>query len=382
MAALVSRVAELETRLGRNSRNSWKPPSSGGLAKPAPKSLRRASGRKPGKQPGGQGFRLQIREVPDEVRTHAPSDCGGCGADLADALVVGIETRQVLDLPVIELIAIEHRAQRRECACGAVTRAPFPSEATAPTCYGPGVAALAVYLLGRQHLPVERAAECLEEAFGAAVSTGWLSLLLSNAAARLDGFLAIAREQLAAARVAHFDETGGRVAGKLHWIHVACTDTWTLFHLNTTGAGSRWTPGGSSRASAESRSTTAWWSIASTAEPFTACATPTTCGNWPGWPSSPDRPGPPRSLSCSSNCTSPSKGPEVTEPPLCRAAGWPPSASATTPWSPRAGSSTRHPTHWQTRTTRIGPGRIVARPARHSPLRCPAVRDRLPRPVR
>ena len=147
--------------------------------------------------------------------------------------MVGVETRQVFDLPVIELITIEHRAERRECACGAVTRAPFPPEARAPTCYGPGVAALGTYLLGRQHLPVERAAECLAEAFGAPVSTGWLSSLLPNAAARLDGFLAIAREQLAAAQVAHFDETGGRVAGRLHWIHVACTDTWTLFHLDT-----------------------------------------------------------------------------------------------------------------------------------------------------
>lgn len=232
IAVLAARVAELEARLGKNSRNSSKPPSSDGLGKPAPKSLRKPSGRKPGKQQGGQGFRLQPRAVPDEVRTHAPTGCGGCGADLSGAPVIGVETRQVFDLPAIELIAIEHQAQRRQCGCGAVTRAAFPVEATAPTCYGPGVAALAVYLLGRQHLPVERAAECLEEAFGAAVSTGWLSSLLPNAAARLDGFLAIAREQLAAAQVAHFDETGGRVAGRLHWIHVACNDTWTLFHLD------------------------------------------------------------------------------------------------------------------------------------------------------
>lgn len=232
IAALAGRVAELEARLGKNSRNSSKPPSSDGLAKPAPKSLRKSSGRKPGKQPGGQGFRLQPRAVPDEVRTHVPAGCQGCGADLAGAPVVGVEARQVFDLPVIELIAIEHRAQRRECGCGVVTRAAFPAEATAPTCYGPGVAALAAYLLGRQHLPVERAAECLEEVFGAAVSTGWLSSLLPNAAARLDGFLAVAREQLAGAQVAHFDETGGRVAGRLHWIHVACNDTWTLFHLH------------------------------------------------------------------------------------------------------------------------------------------------------
>ncbi|MHB1065580.1 MAG: IS66 family transposase [Georgenia sp.] len=232
IAALAGRVAELEARLGKNSRNSSKPPSSDGLGKPAPKSLRKPSGRKPGKQQGGQGFRLQPRPDPDEVRTHVPTGCDGCGADLTHAPVVGTETRQVFDLPEIELIAIEHRAQRRQCGCGAVTRAAFPAEATAPTCYGPGVAALATYLLGRQHLPVERAAECLEEAFGAAVSTGWLSSLLPNAAARLDGFLAIAREQLATAQVAHFDETGGRVAGRLHWIHVACNDTWTLFHLD------------------------------------------------------------------------------------------------------------------------------------------------------
>jgi len=65
------------------------------------------------------------------------------------------------------------------------------------------------------------------------VSTGWLASLLPSAAARLDGFLAVARAQLAAAPVAHFDETGGRVAGRLHWIHVAGTEAWTLFHLDT-----------------------------------------------------------------------------------------------------------------------------------------------------
>jgi len=49
IVALAGRVAELEARLGKNSQNSSKPQSSDGLAKPAPKSLRRAWGRKPGK---------------------------------------------------------------------------------------------------------------------------------------------------------------------------------------------------------------------------------------------------------------------------------------------------------------------------------------------
>ena len=48
IAVLAGRVAELEARLGKDSRTSSRPTSSDGLAKPVPKSLRRASGRKPG----------------------------------------------------------------------------------------------------------------------------------------------------------------------------------------------------------------------------------------------------------------------------------------------------------------------------------------------
>jgi transposase len=104
---LAGRVAELEARLGKTSRNSSKPPSSDGLAKPPPRSLRRASGRRPGKQQGDPGFRLAPRPDPDEIVVHAPPVCRCCGAGLSGALVVGTECRQVFDLPAIELVAIE-----------------------------------------------------------------------------------------------------------------------------------------------------------------------------------------------------------------------------------------------------------------------------------
>ena len=231
IASLTARVADLEARLGKNSKNSSQPPSSDNpFTKPAPRSLRGKSGRRPGKQPGEPGARLEPRPEPDRVEVHTPDRCAGCGGDLAAAEVVGEQSRQVFDLPPIGVEVTEHRVQSRRCSCGQTTSAAFPAEATAPACYGPGVAALATYLLARQHLPVARTAELLADCLGTPVSTGWLAGLLPLAEARLAGFASYTREQLAAAPVAHFDETGARVAGKLWWVHVACTNSLTLYH--------------------------------------------------------------------------------------------------------------------------------------------------------
>ena len=228
---LSARVVELEARLGKNSQNSSKPPSSDAFTKPPPRSLRKKTDRKPGKQHGERGARLEPDPDPDEIQVHAPVCCTACGNDLDTAPVIAEEVRQVFDLPPIQVKVVEHRTQRRRCRCGKVTQGEFPAQATAPTCYGPGVAALGVYLLGRQHLPVERAAEVLGDLFGARVSTGWLSSLMPAAQSRLAEFVATIREQLATAAVAHFDETGGRVRAKLCWIHVAANSRHTLYHL-------------------------------------------------------------------------------------------------------------------------------------------------------
>lgn len=90
MEALSAQVAELRARAGQNPRNSSRPPSSEGLGKPAPRSLRKKSGRGPGRPKGQPGATLEMTGRPDEVVTHEPGQCGGCGAGLSGARSPGL----------------------------------------------------------------------------------------------------------------------------------------------------------------------------------------------------------------------------------------------------------------------------------------------------
>lgn len=205
---LTADIAELRSRLKMNSRNSSKPPSSDGYAKPAPKSRRVRSGKKPGKQPGDPGHHLAQRADPDATTVHPPSACENCGHDLSDAEVTGTIRRQVFDLPPVALFCTEHQVQRRRCACGTETTGTFPPEATASACYGPALRAYVCYLVTRQHLPVARVAEQLRDTYGAPVATGTIVSMVQEGAAMLEEFLAQVKVLLRGSEVAHADETG------------------------------------------------------------------------------------------------------------------------------------------------------------------------------
>lgn len=230
---LTVEVAELRARVDKNSRNSSKPPSSDGYAKPAPKSRRQRSGKKPGKQPGDPGRHLAQRPDPDATATHPPTSCASCGEDLSDAEVTGTIRRQVFDLPPSALFCTEHRAQRRRCSCGTETTGAFPPEATAPACYGPALRAYVCYLVTRQHIPIARVAELLRDTYGAPVSTGTIISMVREGAAMLDDFLAQIKDLLTSSEVVHADETGLRVQAALSWVHSASTSELTLYHLNS-----------------------------------------------------------------------------------------------------------------------------------------------------
>jgi transposase len=232
IAALKARIAELERRLGLNSSNSAKPPSSDGLKKP-PRvtSLREPSDKPSGGQKGHKGETLRQVAEPDRIVDHYPPACTACGAAMTPAMSAGHSARQVFDLPEpTPLVVTEHRAHDCRCTgCGARSRASFPDEVKAPVQYGPRIAAVVIYLLHYQLLPEDRLAELMADLFGIRLVAATIARMSRTCAARLQDFVTAVRDLVAGAPVKHMDETGFRIGGQTQWLHVACT-AWLTFY--------------------------------------------------------------------------------------------------------------------------------------------------------
>jgi hypothetical protein len=229
----VARIADLEARLKQSSSNSSRPPSSDGLAKPAPKSLRGRSGRGPGRPKGQDGVTLERVADPDVVIRHVPDVCAGCGNSLTGAAEAGMTWRQVIDVPPGKPQVTEHQLITLACGCGHHTTATAPPEATAPIVYGSRLAGIGVYLLHGQFLSVSRTAAALKDLFGIPVAAGTVAGWVKRTALGIiDRVLPVIAGRIAAAPVAHFDETGIRTAGRLAWLHSASTSTDVLLAVH------------------------------------------------------------------------------------------------------------------------------------------------------
>lgn len=223
------RVKQLEDRLGKDSHNSSKPPSSDGFRK-KPKSQRGTSNRNPGGQPGHPGRTLDFAEQPDTTVVHHPEVCQDCGMPLAEVTPTATERRQVFDLPPMKLVVTEHQAQTCACpACGKLNTASFPEAVAHPVQYGPGVKALTTYLLNFQLLPYERVVTLMDDLFGAPLSEATLVTATQQAAKTLVPVEEAIVAALKKAPILHCDETGQRIGGKLHWLHVASTSRLTYY---------------------------------------------------------------------------------------------------------------------------------------------------------
>jgi transposase len=239
-AVLTERVAELERKAGRNSGNPNMPPSTDVFGRPKeqaeadPGSGAKKSAARRGKQRGAKGRGLSLVADPDVVEDVFPPGCGRCDAPFAGLGVpdsLGYIRRQCTDIPPVSARVTETRWHTVGCACGAATGAPVPANVPDAPCYGPGLAALAVYLLVYQHIPVERSAELIRDLTGAQVSTGWVAAQLPKAAGIAAGPLRLIKALLTLGHVLHADETTTNIAGQRRYLHAACTESLTFLGL-------------------------------------------------------------------------------------------------------------------------------------------------------
>jgi transposase len=254
LAALTQRVAELERRLACDSSNSSRPPSSDApwSKKPAKKrSSRSRSGRKPGKQLGTSSSSRSLIDDADDTLKIQPKRCRRCDASLEGAQECRRQRRQVVDVqPAPPPKVTEYQRISKVCrCCGAVTTPGWDDQAVpvehadtvaalgSPVRIGPEAVARAALLTCAHYLPVGRARDLLETLTAIDVSTGFLAGIRGRAARRLEKkFLGHLQTLLASAPLLHADETPGRAAGALSYVHVACTEYLTLMHVGDRSA--------------------------------------------------------------------------------------------------------------------------------------------------
>jgi transposase len=226
-------IQALRDQLSKNSRNSSKPPSSDGLRKPRIQNLRQKTGRRRGGQKGHPGYTLEMVEKPHHVQPHPVSRCPHCAADLRSVKPCQVERRQVFDVPPVHVEVTEHQAEVKVCPrCGNPVKGDFPPEVTQPVQYGPRIKAQASYLNTYQLIPLARTCETLGDFYGHTPAENLILAANAEVVSGVEPSLEATRQQLIAADVAHFDESGLRVEGRLNWLHVASTDRLTYYSVH------------------------------------------------------------------------------------------------------------------------------------------------------
>jgi transposase len=232
-AALKVEVANLRARLGMNSQNSSKPPSSDGPAAPPRPPPSEPSKRKPGGQPGHTKHERGMvpPERVDRAVAHRPDECAGCGDGLPRDGGEISERHQIWELPEIQAEVTEHQCWAVRCAnCDHVTVAGLPADVPRG-CFGPRLMAVLAVLCGRFRLSRREVAVISESLFNIPISIGSVAKTCATAAKVFAAPVAEVRAVVQAARMANADETGFKCAGQKGWLWVVVVTGATLFHL-------------------------------------------------------------------------------------------------------------------------------------------------------
>lgn len=231
--ALIKRIYELESRLGKNSSNSSNPPSSDSAFTDSDQDDsdgNNNSSRKPrGGQPGHKGHKQELLE-PTQTWHILPEDCQ-CGCKEFEDQGV-FYTHQEIELPNIELIIRHFVLHEGKCtSCGKVHKPEVPKGHS--TGYGPRFSALVALLSGDHGESREAVQRFCRQVLGLHLSTGTVQNIINRASnAILPHYQAI-RKKVYQSPVNHADETPWYQArGALHWLWVLCNNQVAFFMVH------------------------------------------------------------------------------------------------------------------------------------------------------
>ena len=229
-AELKTENAELKARLNSNSKNSSRPPSSDGYSK-KPAFPKKVKG-KQGGQKGHKGRTLQQVKHPDKIVKHKPEPCN-CGYEFPDNELVLSETRQVFDLPKPKLEITEHQILKGQCPdCGKWHKGCAPEGVNAPVQYGNGVKAYAVLLNVHFMIPFKKIQLLFGDLFGYSINESTVYSASQQCYEELEEPEEIIKSKIVESDVAHADETGVRIEGKLHWLHTVSSPHFTYLFMH------------------------------------------------------------------------------------------------------------------------------------------------------
>lgn len=241
LQVLEAEVAELREQLNQNSRNSSKPPSSDGPKPPKIEKGKPKTGkRKRGGQKGHKGHSRNLVPVEqvDEVISHKPEICTGCGCELNEEDPTPYRY-QVTELPPVKPQVVEHQIHCTTCPdCGTVNRGELPPE-VATSQFGPNLVALMAVLMGVYRLSKRQVMGLLADCFEIQVSTGSVINQQNAVSEALAEPVEQAMEYVIDQPVRNIDETGWkqRDQEKKGWLWVVVTPLITVFSIALSRSG-------------------------------------------------------------------------------------------------------------------------------------------------
>lgn len=228
IAALEERITRLEARLKQDSSNSSKPPSTDSAFKRPPPKV--PTGRKPGGQPGHEGHH-RLQSEPTHRERVLASTCMHCGLALDPETAIGTaSTQQVTEIEFRPVVR-QYEMQEHRCpGCSKVTRARRP--AGTDGAFGPNLEAVIATLAVRFHMSRLDVVEFSRTILGVGISVGSVQATCERVSDSLASTVEAIADSFATAAVAHADETGWYIRGKLVWMWAALTEEAEYFRVD------------------------------------------------------------------------------------------------------------------------------------------------------